>query len=251
MRSTVHRIIAPLIVLVFALSSCEVDTKGESAIVSEAESVLQIPADAKIFHLDTSASMVTWIGTKPTGKHNGTIAISEGSLAISDEGIIGGTVMMNLNKIDVIDLRDDPSDYDRLINHLKSDDFFDVTNHPDARFDLLEVTNYNDVEEVPEQQNSAGEFVPESAGEHRVQNPTHWIKGNLTLRGSTFAIKFPAKVEITSSIIVAEAKFNIDRTQWGLVYKNEGDIRDKAKDSFIFNTVNTGFILKATITPSS
>ena len=251
MRSTVKRIIAPLIVITLIVASCEVDTSGEKAIVSEAESIDQIPEDAKVFQLDTSRSVVTWIGTKPTGKHRGTISISEGSIAVSDDKVIGGTILMDLNKIDVIDLRDDPSDYERLINHLKSDDFFDISNHPTAKFDLIEVTDYSDSEDTSAEPANVGDFVPESANEHRVKNPTHWIKGNLTLRGSTFAIKFPAEVEITDSRISAEAKFNIDRTQWGLVYKNEGDIRDKAKDSFIYNIVNTGFILEATIAPSS
>jgi len=78
-----------------------------------------------------------------------------------------------------------------------------------------------------------------------VANPTHWISGNLTLRGNTKNIKFPAAVSLRNGEVSAQAGFNIDRTQWGLSYGDEATAVDKAKDQFIYNTVNIGFDIKA------
>lgn len=78
-----------------------------------------------------------------------------------------------------------------------------------------------------------------------VTNPTHTITGNLTMRGTTKSVSFPAKVSVDANSIVAEAKFNIDRTDWNLSYGDESSVVDKAQDKFIYNTVNVGFSLVA------
>ena len=44
---------------------------------------------------------------------------------------------------------------------------------------------------------------------------------------------------------MAKAKFNIDRTNWGLMYGDEASVVDKAKDKFIYNTVNVSFDITA------
>ena len=59
------------------------------------------------------------------------------------------------------------------------------------------------------------------------------------------SIAFPAKLIVEEGIIKAEAKFNIDRTLWGVMYGDEASVADKAKDKFVYNTVNIGLILEA------
>jgi hypothetical protein len=46
-------------------------------------------------------------------------------------------------------------------------------------------------------------------------------------------------------VVKAVANFNINRTDWGLMYGDEAGAVDKAKDSFIYNTVTVGFQLEA------
>ena len=58
------------------------------------------------------------------------------------------------------------------------------------------------------------------------------------MRGTTKNIKFPASVTIANGTVAAKAGFNIDRTQWGLMYGDEAAAVDKAKDQFIYNTVS-------------
>jgi polyisoprenoid-binding protein YceI len=67
-----------------------------------------------------------------------------------------------------------------------------------------------------------------------MKDATHTITGNLTLKGTTKSITFPAKVAVNDNVVTADANFNIDRTQWGLVYGNDQSLGDK----FIRPTVN-------------
>ena len=81
----------------------------------------------------------------------------------------------------------------------------------------------------------------------RVENPTHNITGNLTLRGITRSITFPAYVEIPEdgSGLLIEARFNLNRTEFGISYGDESSVADRAVDAFVYNTVNVGFALTA------
>jgi polyisoprenoid-binding protein YceI len=218
--------------------------------VQEEQSVSKIPDDAIVIEIDTTASHVLWTGSKPTGQHTGTIAISSGRIALLEDSIVGGDILINLEKIDVLDLKDDPEDYQRLVDHLRSDDFFDVTQYPMATFTITQVQPFSSADTMKVKEDFETEYAPKTSREHMVDSPTHWITGNLTMRGTTLSITFPARITRSDGVLTAEAKFNIDRTLWGLMYKNEGDIRDKARDSFIYNTVNTGFILRAPASPN-
>ena len=84
-----------------------------------------------------------------------------------------------------------------------------------------------------------------AASELSPEAPTHWISGNLTMRGTSKNIKFPAAVSMENGVITAKAGFNIDRTEWGLSYGDEADAVDKAKDQFIYNTVSLMLDVKA------
>ena len=78
-----------------------------------------------------------------------------------------------------------------------------------------------------------------------IANPTHWVSGNLTMRGTTKNIKFPAAISVSNGSANAQAGFNIDRTEWGLMYGDEAGAVNKAQDQFIYNTVSVGFNVSA------
>ena len=134
--------------------------------------------------------------------------------------------------------------YPKLWGHLQSADFFDAANYPQAVFELTSVEPYaaGTIEDKVEFET---ENTPKSDSEIAAENPTHWISGNLTMRGTTKNIKFPAYVSISNGAVEAKAGFNIDRTAWGLAYGDESNAVDKAKDQFIYNTVSVGFDIKA------
>ena len=49
------------------------------------------------------------------------------------------------------------------------------------------------------------------------------MSGDLTMRGVTRPVTFPAKIKMTDAGMEAAAKFTINRTDWGIVYKGKAD----------------------------
>ncbi len=235
-----------LIVLLSGLiAACSGKPEGAEAEVSEAQEVAEVADDAVSYAINTGSSTVGWMGYKPTGKHNGTIPISEGSLAVRDGKIEGGTIIMNVADIQNEDLAGDEESQGKLLGHLKSEDFFDAANFPTATFEITSVEPFDTSVEIVENEEFETDFTPATNTENMVDQPTHTITGNLTMRGTTLAVSFPAKVSMADNSISASAKFNIDRTNWGLSYGDEASVADKAKDRFIYNTVNVSLDIKA------
>lgn len=227
----------------FFVSGCQQNPGGADAEVGAAQDVDQISAQAVSYPLDAGASELTWYGFKPTGRHNGTIAIQDGRLSVENGTLVGGSFTMDLNTIDVLDLEGE--DKQKLTGHLQSPDFFDVEEYPTAKFEITEVVPYAQAKMEADTSRLDVVVNDEAVDEYTIDNPTHAITGNLTLRDTTLSIMFPAKVSVTGDQIAAQAKFNIDRTKWNVSYGDENDMEARAKDKFIYNTVNVGFDIKA------
>ncbi len=232
-------------ILLGLLASCSGQPEGANAEVGEAQEVAEASNEAVTYEVNTSESKVGWIGYKPTGKHIGSIPVADGSIAVENGSIQGGSITMNVADIQNEDLADDPENQGKLLGHLKSPDFFDVENHPTATFEITSVESYNPDEMTEVKEEYESEYTPIEADEYQVESPTHKITGNLTMRGETLSVSFPANVQVSENGISASAKFNIDRTNWGVSFRDEASVVDKAKDQFIYNTVNVSFNLKA------
>ena len=140
------------------------------------------------FTVDTKNSKIEWSGSKKNGHHPGYFALKEGSLTIHDGKIAGGSFT-----IDVAGLKVTDGAGEKLEGHLKTADFFDAANFPDAIFEI-ETVNYTD-------ENTAK------------------ITGKLTLRGVKAPISFDAKIRsISDAKLFAEAFFSLDRTIFGVNY---------------------------------
>jgi polyisoprenoid-binding protein YceI len=90
-----------------------------------------------------------------------------------------------------IDTNSITTEFDKLTNHLKSPDFFEVRQYPTAKFESTKIT----------------------PGQGQSQ-----ITGKLTLHGVTKEISFPATVSITPSGLSLQSEFNIDRSQFGMTF---------------------------------
>lgn len=168
------------------------------------------------YTVNLDESMVEWVGTKPTGQHNGTTSLSEGILKVYEGQIVGGKFTIDLTSIVVLDITDAGMNA-RLLGHLKSADFFEVETWPTAEFEIVTV----DAKGAATAQAETGVV------------PTHTITGNLTMKGITKAISFDAQVETTEGIVSAKTvRFLIDRTDWGVNY-GSNKIFDNLKDNFI------------------
>lgn len=188
------------------LASCQDAPEADSAEASDAQQVEQ--AAGVSYAADVSQSKVEWIGTKPVGQHHGTFNLENGTLLVSGDALTGGSFTVNIKSLNADDQNDEYNA--KLAGHLLSADFFDADNHPTGTFEITGVT----------------EGV-ENAETLVMKDATHMITGNLTLKGITKSITFPAKVDMSNGTVMADANFNIDRTQWEMVYGNDEGLGDK------------------------
>lgn len=202
-------------------------------------------ATGSTLNLDVASSTIAWTGYKPAGKHFGKIPASSGSLAVKGDAITGGTFTFDITGLKIEDMEESNENYGKLWGHLQSPDFFDAANHPQATFEITAVEPFTAGEMIADKEEFASANTPAVDSSIAPANPTHWISGNLTMRGTTKNIKFPAEVAIENGAVSAKAGFNIDRTAWGLAYGDEATAADKAKDQFIYNTVSLVLDVKA------
>ena len=78
----------------------------------------------------------------------------------------------------------------------------------------------------------------EEINKYKVTDPTHLVSGNLTLKGVTKNIEFPARITVSGNSAEAIAKFNIDRKDWGIVYPGK-------PDDLIRDAIHLGISIKA------
>lgn len=163
--------------------------------------------------VDTQASSIHWVGTKPGGSHHGTIGIKEGSLAINGTDVASGSFIIDMNAIVDEDLTDQKMN-EMLVNHLKSADFFDVEKYPTSSFAITKV-----------------EAV---AGNDSI---THRISGNLKMKDVDKNITFDAKITKEGDAYKAVTiPFTINRTQWNVQYGSKSIFAD-LKDKFIDDNI--------------
>jgi polyisoprenoid-binding protein YceI len=177
-----------------------------------AASVMAFKGKDGVFKVDAEKSKLTWIGKKVTGSHNGTINIAEGSLTTKSDKVTGGTFTIDMTSIK------DADGNERLVGHLKSDDFFSTEKHPKATFVISKVT----------------------AGE----KDQYTVKGNLTIKGITNEVEFPATVQVVNGQITAKAKILVDRTKFDIKFRSGNffeNLGDKAiEDNFELNVELVG-----------
>jgi polyisoprenoid-binding protein YceI len=213
-----HLLYAAALAMV-SFNACTDAPESDNAATTEAKTVASTGGDA--YKVDPSASKIEWIGTKVTGLHQGEIGIKSGQLDVKDGNISGGNFVMDMTSIKVVGT--DTASDNKLQGHLLSPDFFDVTKYPEATFAVTSVKPFTGTV------TDSADKRQEGISKYKVTNPTHTISGNLTMRGVTKNIEFPAKVTISGDGVDALAKFNIDRKQWNLVYPGKPDdlIRDQ------------------------
>lgn len=200
------------------LTAC--NTKNaEEAKTGEAQKVSD--ASGAEFDLNSETSKIMWRGAKVGGEHHGEVEAKSGKIMVEDGNLKGGTIVIDLNSIENHDLKGDMNA--RLVGHLKSEDFFYTEEYPEAVFEIVSVKDFSG--EAPE-----GEI-----------KPTHEITGNLSMRGVTKSISFPAMVSIDGDKISAKtSEFSIDRTLWGVNFKSKS-VFAEFKDDYINDMINLKF----------
>lgn len=145
------------------------------------------------YTIDTKKSNVAWEGKKITGKHNGNVNLKSGTLVIKGGNIAGGSFVIDMNSITCTDIENE--EYNKkLVAHLKNDDFFATEKHPTASIVLKKIKRFK---------SEAGKYE---------------LTADLTIKGITKSIVFPAKLEKVGNTYKATADITIDRTLWNIQY---------------------------------
>jgi polyisoprenoid-binding protein YceI len=158
---------------------------------AEAAAAEATPAGEK-WTVDPAASAIRALGAKITAKHPIDFPTFSGKLMVDGE-----TVTMVAFEVTMDSL---VADHPKLTAHLKDGDFFDVANHPTATFTSTEV--------------KAGSAV---------EGMTHTITGDLTVRGTTKRVEFPAKVAMADGRVEADTEFVINRQDFKITYAGKPD----------------------------
>ena len=138
-----------LSLFVLASISMNVACKGEKSENGEAGEVATASAESTTYVVDTKTSVIEWIGSKPAGKHNGTINLKSGEVAVKNDSIQSGKFVIDMNSIVVTDLKAGDGKED-LEAHLKGtgdkegeDHFFNVGKFPEGMFEITSITSEN------------------------------------------------------------------------------------------------------------
>ncbi|OON68813.1 YceI family protein [Hymenobacter sp. CRA2] len=176
-------------------------------------------ATAASYAVQPQLSTLGWVGKKVGGQHNGTISVKDGAVQVKGNQIVGGTFAFDMSTIKVADLTD-PEWNGKLVGHLKNDDFFAVDKNPTATFVITNIKN----------------IKPDAQGNNAQ------ITGNLSIKGKTNPVTFPAKVGVKDGVASASGVATVDRTKYDVKYGSTlfGAAADKAiEDNFTlsFNVI--------------
>lgn len=157
------------------------------------------------YKVDPAKSSLTWVGKKLTGSHNGTIALQSGDLLFDGKKLSGGKFAIDMATIK------DAEGSAKLEGHLKADDFFGVDKFATSTFVIKKIT-----------------------GSGNALNVT----GDLTIKGITSPVSFPAAVSWNAdgSVTATAEKIVVDRTKYGIKFRSKSifpDVGDKLiEDNF-------------------
>ncbi len=166
------------------------------------------------YKVDAAASTFKWHAKKVTGEHFGTVKYANGAIKVLNNVLTGANIVMDMTSIDVTDLSGEY--HDKLVGHLKGADFFAVDNNKTA---VLKVK-------------SATVIAGAEAGANN-----YTIVADLTIKGITKEVTFPAMVIIAKNQVIVNADFDIDRTEFDVKYKS-GKFFEGLGDKAIMDNFN-------------
>jgi polyisoprenoid-binding protein YceI len=150
-----------------------------------------------------------WLGG---AKHNGSVQLIKGALDISKGGQISGSFVVSLDSIKCFDIKNEGTNQ-KLVSHLKSDDFFDVENYPKATLQLLKA---------------------EPIGGNNFK-----FEGDLMIKGKTHSIVFNGQVIDHQTYYEASLDLIFDRSKYDVRYRSASLFSDLG-DRIIADDVKLG-----------
>lgn len=165
----------------------------------------------KKYTADASATVIDWKGDKKIGSfHVGTIDLKSGWLNVEGNSLAGGEFVVDMNSLKNSDVKDEKM-RERLVGHLKSDDFFGVEKFPVSK---LVIT-----------------------GSSKLEGGKALVRGNLTVKEATHPVEFTVTESKNGAVLTYTAEIVFDRSLYdvrfgsGKFFSNLGDnaINDEIK----------------------
>lgn len=159
--------------------------------------------------INVSESSIHWLGKKITGQHEGKINLLSGSLIMENGLLTGGDFIVDMNSIASTDLKGESAK--KLEGSLKSEEWFDAENHPQAKLVFTSV-------------------VSQDGGLYNVT-------GDFTIKGKTN----PATFELKVNYLEATTKVIIDRTLYNILNGSNSffsNLKDKMINNYFELDVN-------------
>lgn len=208
------KIILSLVVVASVLTACKSEKK-DKAVETKNEAKVEVNV-SDLNNVDTAVSVLNWKGTKPTGAHNGTVALKTGGLLVENGELKGGEFVVDLTTITNLDMKGSDG-AGKLEGHLKSPDFFDVAKYPTSKFVITKV------------EDKGGKIH---------------VTGNLTLKDVTKSITIPATVSKEAGVTTFKSeKFMVNRADFNVKYGSKSFF-DNLKDKFIDDNMELSFVVK-------
>ena|SRR5436190_23943698 len=158
-----------------------------------AAAVLALPALAAETKVNLSGenTKITFVGTKPGGKHDGGFKTLTGTATLEGDALAKLEVEIDADSLYADDVK--------LTAHLKSPDFFSVKANPTAKFTSTKIEK---------------------------TDKGYTVTGDLTLNGKTKRVSFPATVSYAGGVLKVSTDFTIDKRDFGMTYGG-GKINDE------------------------
>ena len=169
---------------------------------------------AQKVEVNTTKSSLKWLGKKIGGQHEGNIQLKSGYLELKNDQLVAGEFVVDMTTITNTDLEDQGYNQ-KLVGHLKSDDFFGVEKYTTAEFVIKKSSKFS--------------------------NGKATVTGDITIKGKTESISF----EVVRSGKDYTAKIDIDRSKFDVRYGSNSffdNLGDKAIDDIF--TLNIKLAVK-------
>jgi polyisoprenoid-binding protein YceI len=205
------------IVLVAIIASIFTGCKNEKKEMAAVNEKITVETtDYSADNVDILTSVLTWKGSKPTGTHDGTVALKSGNLEVVKGKIKSGVFVVDLNTIKNVDMAGSDG-AGKIEGHLKGEDFFDVAKYPTATFTITNTKN-----------NGA-----------KID-----VTGKLQIKDVTKTITIPAVLTKENGVTVFTSEvFKINRADFNVRYGSKSFF-DNLKDKFIDDIMEMSFVVK-------
>lgn len=183
-------------------ASCNSKEKTDTSAVTTEQAVAE--SKGEVLAVDAAASAVNWKAFHKGGMAPrwGTLNVKSGDISVDGGQVSAGNFVIDMNsiKVDPASVTEKDKKPGDLEAHLKNPDFFDTAKNPTSEFKITSVT---DLKEAP---------ADAVAGANKT------VSGNLTLSGKTMNVTFPAKVDVADNSASIQAKFTVNRADWGIKF---------------------------------